>query len=65
MKYGKAESEKTSFIAREILSPLGEKIILHFYKCIEQRTLGVRRKTQILMHLRRREFDRKYVHFKR
>jgi hypothetical protein len=25
MQYGKAESEKTSLIAREVLSPLGEK----------------------------------------
>lgn len=38
---------------------------LHFYnKCIEQKILGVRKKTRGLMHLERREFDRKYVHFK-
>ena len=58
MEYGKAESEKTSFIA------IGGGITLHFYKCIEQRTLGGRRKILFLMHLRRREFDRKYVYFK-
>jgi hypothetical protein len=42
-----------------------EKITLHFYKCIEQITLGVRRKNRFLNEFKEKiEFDGRYVHFK-